>query len=150
MRALDDQANKETSTSQFSGKSDDVELAVRMGVKLLNEANGIAVIRKALDQSKDPAQVIGQLLAQMMGTLAEELSAKADVDPRVFLAKGGFLDHILDYIEGKLGMPPEFSDQVYGQVLETVKAAAFGGQGGNTAPAQPSPQQAPQPNAGGM
>lgn len=123
----------------FTVDSQDVELATRMGVKLLNEANGIQVIRQSLDQSKDPAQVIGQFLAQMMGTLAEELAAKMQVDPRVFLAKRGFLDNILNYIEKKLGMPEEFSDQIYAQVLETIKAAAFGGQGGS--------QQAPQEQA---
>lgn len=139
-RPLDAPQEEATENKQgFTVDSQDVELATRMGVKLLNEANGIQVIRQALDQSKDPAQVIGQFLAQMMGTLAEELASKMQVDPRVFLAKRGFLDNILNYIEKKLGMPEEFSDQIYAQVLETIKAAAFGGQGGG--------QQAPQEQA---
>ena len=140
-RSLDSEQTTEKEKG-FTVNSQDVELATRMGVKLLNEANGIAVIRQALDQSKDPAQVIGQFLAQMMGTMAEQLAQQLGVDPRVFLAKRGFLDNILNYIERKLGMPEEFSDQIYAQVLETIKAAAFGGQAQDQQTQQPpAPQE---------
>lgn len=119
---LDEQpVNSQEEGQEVSGE--DVEIAVRMGVKLLNNG-GLEQIQNAIDQSKDPAQVIGQFIAQMIGHMAEQLQAQAGVDPRVFLAKGAFLDHILDYIENKLGYPPEFSDQIYGQVLEAIKAAA--------------------------
>lgn len=103
--------------------SRDVEIAVRLGIKMLNDS-GLQVIKDALDKSQDPAQVIGQFLAQLMGKMAEELQAKIGLDPRVFLAKRGFLETILDYIEGKLGYPSDFSDKVYGEVLEVIKAAA--------------------------
>lgn len=105
-----------------------VELAVRMTVKMLDEGGGMKVIGDALKQSRDPAQVVGQFLAQIVGQLAEQLQKQFNIDPAIFLTKGGWLDKILDYIESQLGLPSEFSDQVYGNVLETVKAAALGGE----------------------
>lgn len=124
-----DQVNLERSVQAKAGTkypAEDVELATRMGVKLLSEGNGIQIIKDAINKSQDPAQVIGQFLAQMMGQLAEVLQKQYDIDPGIFVAKNGFLDNILNYIEGKLGYPEEFSDQIYGQVLETIKAAASG------------------------
>lgn len=102
----------------------DVELAVRMGVKLLNEGHGIDIIRKALNSSQDPAQVIGQFLSQIMAQLATGLQKQYNVDPKIFLCKGGWLEHMLDYIEKKLGLPSNFSDQVFAQTVEVIKAAA--------------------------
>lgn len=136
--------------------ADDVEIAVRMGIKMLNEGNGLKIIQDAVNQSKDPGQVIGQFLAQLMAKMAEDLQAKVGLDPKVFLAKKGFLDTILDYIEHKLGLPQEFSDQVYTEVLNVIKAAAqgpappndvMGGKSLDAAP--PGPDTGAPPQAGG-
>lgn len=136
---------------------EDAEIATRMGIQLLNEGNGLQTIQQAIEESQDPAQVIGQFLAQMMGQLAEQLAKEANIDPGVFLAKGGFLEAILNYIEQKLGYPEEFSDQIYNEVLEIIKAAAMsprgsGAMGGmeQQAQAQPQPpaQQAAPPQGG--
>ena len=56
-----DQVNAERAVDNNKGKkfpSDDVELAVNLGVKVLNEGNGLQLIEKAINQSQDPAQVI--------------------------------------------------------------------------------------------
>lgn len=119
--------------------SRDVELAFRMGVKLLTQGNGLDIIRKAVNTSTDPAQVIGQFLAQIMAKLAEGLQKQYDVDPKIFLAKGGWLEHMLDFIEKKLGLPSNFSDQIFAQVVEVIKAAAQ---------TPPAPNNAMDPNAG--
>lgn len=103
----------------------DAEIAFRMGVKLMTEGQGLQTIKAAIEESKDPAQVIGQFLAQIMAVLAEKLQGEINLDPRVFLAKGGWLELMLDYIEQKLGYPEEFSDQIYMQTLEVIKAAAM-------------------------
>lgn len=139
--------------------SDDVEIAFRMFVDLLDNG-GLKVIRDAIDQSQDPAQVVGQFLAQSMGQLAEQLYQQYQIDPKIFLAKNGWLDLVLDYIETELGYPPEFSDQIYAEVLEIVKAAASTPdapnrvmEGGNTDPNAIANSQGavpPQPNAPAM
>lgn len=136
-----------------SGMDQDTEIAIRLGIKMLSEG-GLEQIKNALNQSKDPAQVIGSFLAQMIGHMAEQLQKQVNLSPRIFLSKGGFLDHILDYIEVKLGYPSEFSDQIYAAVLETVKAAAMSEAGVNRkAPPQQAAPAGPaldQPAPGGM
>lgn len=136
----------ESQGAKFS--SDDIELAVNFGIKLLNEGGGLKLIEQALNQSQDPAQVIGQFLSQIIAKLAEQLRDQYSIDPGIFLAKDGFLDYILNYIEKEIGYPEEFSDQIYNQVLEIIKAAAMGPEAPNGVmegqPSQaPAPQQAP-------
>lgn len=123
-----DQANTQKLAEASQGdkiSGQDLEIAVRMGIKLLNDG-GIDVIRDAINKSQDPAMVIGQFLTQVIGILAEQLVKELDADPRLFLAKDGWLEEMLDYIEKKLGYPEEFSDQIYMTVLETIKAASMG------------------------
>lgn len=119
-----DQAPQGAPQNQKKYNPDHVEVAVRLGVKMLRDGGGLQIISKAINESKDPALVIGQFLAQLVGKLAEQLRDQFNIDPGLFVANGGFLDHILDYIEKQLKLPEEFSDQVYTQVMETIKAAA--------------------------
>jgi|SRR5690606_30947732 len=120
--SLDTSKNESTGRTEYP--AEDVEIAVRLAIKMLNEGGGLKIIADAIQQSKDPAQVIGKLLAQMIGQLAEKLRDEVGINPGIFIAKNGFLDQILDYIETKLGYPEDFSDQIYVQVLDTIKAAA--------------------------
>ena len=151
-----DQAQMEKKVADNKGKpvpSQDVEIAVRMAIKMLNEGNGLELMKKAINESQDPALVIGQFLAQLMGALGERLAKQIGLNPRVFLAKNGFLDTILDYIEKKLGYPEDFSDQIYTQVLETIKAAAQTPPAPNNVMGEESPAPAPPgavPPNGGM
>lgn len=122
-----DQVETERAMKQGHGavvSDQDIELAVRMGIKLMSQGNGLQMIRQAVNQSKDPAQVIGQFLAQIMAQLGEGLQKEYNIDPKIFLAKGGWLEHMLDWIEKQLGLPKNFSDQIYSQTVEVIKAAA--------------------------
>lgn len=121
--AMQGAQNANNPTKQYS--PEDAELATRMGIQMLKEGGGMQIIADAINQSQDPAEVIGKFLAQMMGQLAEKLHQKAGIDPGVFLAQGGFLDGILNYIEDQLGYPEDFSDKIYDSVLESIKAAAM-------------------------
>lgn len=157
-----DQVNAERQVEANQGtkfKSEDVELAVNFGIKLLNEGGGLDLIKKSINQSRDPAQVIGQFLAQIISKLAEQMLQEYSIDPGIFLAKDGFLDYILNYIEQKLGYPAKFSDEIYNQVVEIIKAAAQGPAAPNGVmegqPSMPSstqqgaePVPAPQPGGG--
>lgn len=121
---------------EASGGDEDTRTVVLMGKAMLKQG-GLDVIKKALAQSKDKAQVIGTFLAQMTGQMAE-MTAEEGIDPAIYGQPGGFLDQILDYIELQLGLPPEFSDEVYTETLETIKAASMNGQGAASA-AAPAP-----------
>jgi hypothetical protein len=154
------QLNMEENVKQSEGtevSDDDVEIAVRMAVQMLDEG-GLKMMSDAIDQSNDPAMVIGQILAQMIGQLAEELNKEYNIDPRIFLAKNGWLDTILDYIEHELNYPENFSDQIYQEVLEIIKAAASSpdapndvtGEEGSMPDQAAMPAQAEQPPQPGM
>lgn len=140
-----------------------VELVTRLAVKMLREGNVLPTLKRAIDQSADPAQVVGQFIVQLIAALAENLSSEMTLDPRIFLVQDGFLDHILDYIEDQLSYPEEFSDQVRGECLEMIRALAQGEkkpggqqQGGLDQQGPPqggmAPQQAPVagPSQGGL
>jgi len=116
------------------------EVISMMGMAML-DSGGLDLISKALAESQDPGQVVGQVLAQMTGQLAEFAQDQMGIDPAIFLEEDSFLDQILNYIERKLDLPPEFSDQVYGEVLEVMKAAAQQPEGGQS----PGPEQAAGP-----
>lgn len=120
------QVNLEKSVKENEGAAvsdDDVDLAFRMAVEMLDDG-GLKVISDAIDQSNDPGKVVGQFLAQMMGQLAEKLRDEFQIDPKIFLAKNGWLDLVLDFIESELGYPDSFSDEIYQEVLEIIKAAS--------------------------
>lgn len=120
------QVNLEKSVQNNEGvavSDEDVDLAFRMAVEAL-DGGGLKVIADAIDQSNDPAKVVGQFLAQLMGQLAEKLRDEFQIDPKIFLAKNGWLDLVLDFIEHELGYPDQFSDQIYQEVLEIIKAAS--------------------------
>lgn len=123
---------------EAQGGMDDTRTVVLMGKAMLKQG-GLDVIKKALAQSRDKAQVIGTFLAQMTGQMAE-MTAEEGIDPAIYAQPGGFIEQILDYIEIQLGLPKDFSDQVYNETLETIKAASMNGGA--------QPQQAPAP--GGM
>lgn len=113
----------ENASAKYSSK--DVEIAVKMGIKLIKDGGGLKIIADGINKSQDPARVVGQFLAQVMGKLAEMLRSEYGINPGIFLAKDGWLDIILDWIEKQLGYPNDFSDKVYAQTLETIKAAAM-------------------------
>lgn len=157
------QMNMEENVKDSEGhqvNDEDVEIAFRMAVQMLDDG-GLQMMADAIDKSNDPAQVIGQILAQMIGQMAEQLRDEYNIDPRIFLAKNGWLDQILDYIEHELNYPADFSDEIYQQVLELIKAAASSpdapnnvtdqaGTGINPMPAQPDQAAMPQQGGGGQ
>ena len=112
------------SVSEQPVNDEDIELLVRAGIKLLS-GGGIDVIKKAIDSSNDPAQVIGQFMAQLILKMGEDIVEKMQIDPRAFLAKGGFLEELLDHIEQKLSLPSDFSDKVYSETVEVIKAVVM-------------------------
>lgn len=144
MKSLD--AMPEDKAPAKKGGGSDKELVSMMGMAMLDNG-GLDTIKAALGSSEDPGQVVGQFIAQMVGQLAQMTEEQMGIDPAVYGESDGFLDQILNYIEVELKLPPEFSDQVYGETLEVMKAAAMGGEGGQPAPEQGAPAPAP---AGGM
>jgi hypothetical protein len=146
MASLDNVEPKAEKKGDMRGIDPDAKLVSMMGMAMLDKG-GLQTIEQALNTSQDPVQVVAQFVAQMAGRLAEYTAKEMGIDPAVYAKPNGFLDQILNYIEKKLGLPEEFSDQVYGETLEVMKAAAASPQ--QAGPAQAGPPGAPPGPAGG-
>lgn len=135
---------------QASGLEElDLEIAVKMGTRLMKEAGGLKAIEQALGGSGDPVQAISKFLVQLIMQIKEAVSSQGvELSPNIVLAQGGWVEQMLDVIEGELGLPADFSDQVFGDVVETFKALAQSPQGGGGA--APQQAQASQGIAGAM
>jgi hypothetical protein len=123
----------------------DLQIAVKMGTKLLREAGGLKAIESALRGSGDPAQAIAKFLVQLIMQIKEAVEKQGvTLSPTIVLGEGGWVHQMLDVIEQELGLPPEFSDQVFGDVVETFKALAQGAsQAGAGAATNGAPQATP-------
>lgn len=148
MKALDSKEEKKA-PKKDEKRNSDAELVSMMGMAMLDQG-GLQTIQQALQESQDPGQVVGQFVAQMVGQMAEFTRDNMGIDPAVFVEPNGFLDQILDYIERKLGLPPEFSDQVYGEVMEIIKAGAMAEQNQAGGPPAGGPAPAPAPGGRGL
>lgn len=102
------------------------EYVYLLGVDLLEEGGGMNTLRKAVEQSADPLLVISQFIVQMVGQLSEVLSEETNFDPRVMLARHGFVDNITDYIVEKLDLGDEAIQMIEQEVLEMIKGLAQG------------------------
>lgn len=142
-------AKEEVSTkTQLSEKEEsDLEVVTAMARNLLVKGGGIETMQKALKSSRDPGQVVGQFMAQMILQMQQNMPKDLDISPKVYLAEGGMLEQTLDLIEDYLDLPKEFSDQVYGECVETIKGAAQGASkapsGGLEAGGAPAPAAGP-------
>lgn len=118
--------DEERAIKEVPVDEDLAEYVYLIGVELLEDGGGMAVLQKAMTQSQDPVVVIAQFVVQLVGQLSETMAQETNFDPRVMLVRGGFVDSISDYIVKKLGLPKEASDQIEQEVLDMIKALAQG------------------------
>ena len=149
MKGLESKAKQapQNSDSLSDEEELDLQLAVAMAKKMLVEGKGLDVIKSALDSSQDPSAVIGQFFAQLFAQMHEAFPQDLEISPRIYLARGGVLEQLLDFLEEKLGLPSSFSDEVFGTTVETIKAAAQDPAQGQAPEAQEGAPQAPPPEA---
>lgn len=138
---------------QLERLSEDEEKDLRIAVLLterLLEDGGYDVIDKALRTSKDPAQVIGQFLLQLIKKLDESMPNEAKLSKRIWLCKGGWLEQVMDEIIDEFGLDYAVSDKAEVYVASMAQKLAKAGKAGAGAAPQPQdaaqlPQQAPAP-----
>lgn len=88
----------------------DLRIAVTLSKNIIDDG-GIEVIDQALSGSSDPAQVIGQFLMQVVAQMSEELPKELNLSPRVFLAEGGWVEEISDYLQEVYEVPENVMDR---------------------------------------
>lgn len=122
----------------------DLNIMVNLAKELIDDG-GIDVIERAVEQSNDPGQVIGQFLMQMVSQLGEQLPEEVNISPRIFFSYGGWVEQVSDYLQEQYDIPTEAMDraEMY------IGTAAQQMQQGQAAKAQPAAEQAPAMPAGG-
>lgn len=139
--ALEDQLTQDSQGRLTPEEEQDLDILVNLSKNLLDDAG--ADIIDGAQNSRDPAQVIGQFLMQLMAQLNEQL-AQMDitVSPRVLLAHGGWVEQISDYLQEQFDVPKAIMDRAEIFIATQAEAMANAQQGG--APqGQPAPEQAP-------
>lgn len=111
-----------------------LEIAVLLGKHLIEDGDGASIIESA-KKSSDPGQVIGQFLLQLGSQMAEQMPGDIELPPSIFLAKGGWLEQMSDFIEEEYDVSRKIMDRAEIYVATT---------GQQMAQAQAQKAQAPQ------
>lgn len=133
--ALEDEM---TQAPQEQGLTDeqeaDLSIAVNVAKDLIDQG-GFDVIEQAL-ATKDPGQIIGQFLMQMVSQMGEQLPQDVTLDPAIFFAVGGWIEQISDYLQEEYDVPKEVMDraEIY---IGTAAQQMAQGQAAQPAPPQP-------------
>lgn len=128
----------------------DLQTAVLLAERMLQEG-GFDVVEQAINESSDPAQVIGQFLLQMIMQMDESAPNDAKFSRRIWLAKGGWLEQVMDIIIDEFQLDHAIADKAEIYVAQTATEMAKAGmargqaaqQGQPPAEAPPIPQGAP-------
>lgn len=111
--ALDEQmADKEAPKKEgllTDEEEDDLQIALMLAEQLIDE--GGHEVLKTAEESKDPGQVIGQFLMQMVSQMNEKLPPDVQLSKRIYFAKDGWIEQISDYIQAQYGVDKKTMDR---------------------------------------
>jgi hypothetical protein len=124
----------------------DLKIGVMMAEQMLNKG-GFDVIETAVDQSKDPGQVIGQFIMQLGQQLMESMPDDMKLSPKILLCRGGWVEQISDYIQAEAGVKKEVMDKAEIYVASTASQMAQAKQGGGQTDGVPGQPPVPTPEA---
>lgn len=135
----------------------DLKIAVLLAENAIDDG-GIDVIRQAIEESNDPGQVVGQFLMQLGSQLVESMPEGMELSKKVFLAQGGWVEQISDFLQEEYKIKRDVMDRAEIYVASSAQQMAQGAQqsGEAAVPGQPAPPMpgpapaAPSPAAGGM
>ena len=141
--ALEDQLQEQQSPQEMTDDQEqDLSIAVNIAKNLIDDG-GWDIIEQAL-ASKDPGQIIGQFLMQLVAQMTENLPEEVDIDPAIYLAIGGWVEQISDYLQEEYDVPKEVMDRAE-MYIGTASQQMLQGQQQQQAQmeqAAPMPQQA--------
>lgn len=141
--ALEDQLQEQQSPQEMTeDQEQDLSIAVNIAKNLIDDG-GWEIIEQAL-ASKDPGQIIGQFLMQLVAQMTENLPEEVDIDPAIYLAIGGWVEQISDYLQEEYDVPKEVMDRAE-MYIGTASQQMLQGQQQQQAQmeqAAPMPQQA--------
>jgi len=119
-------------------EDDDVRIIVALAENMIDD-KGKDIIASALN-SKDPGQVIGAFLIQLANFITQNLPEGVTVSPRIWLARGGVLEQVSDYIQENIKVDKAIMDRAEEFVAATLQQQA-NQQQQQQPPAQPDASQ---------
>lgn len=127
--------------SQLSPEEeDDLAIAVSLAQNMIDDG-GVQVIQEAMQGSNAPGQVIGDFLMQLAAQMSEGMPQEASLSPRVFLAEGGWVEQISDYLQEQYDVPQDVMDEAEIYIGTQSMSMANGAvQEQPPQPAAPAPQ----------
>lgn len=125
----EEQGNPEGQASDYLSEEelDDLKIIVEMAKSMINEG-GAEVIEKAVEQSKDPGQVIGQFIYQLIEEIGSNAPADMDLSPNVLLVPGGAVEQISDFLQEVYEVNKETMDRAEMYVGDMAQQAAAASQ----------------------
>jgi hypothetical protein len=146
--ALDEEMKEDEGQETLTDEEeDDLRIAVNIAKNFIDQG-GIDVVDKAVSSSKDPGQVIGQFLMQAAREITKNLPEGVTLSPRIWLARGGVLEEVSDYLQDEYDIDSEIMDRAEMYVASALQAQAQQEQQG--APQQAAPQAGPPALPGAM
>lgn len=89
----------------------DLKIMVLLAERMIDDG-GIKVIDQAIQESNDPAQVIGQFLMQLVSQINESLPQDMNISKRIYFCHGGWVEQISDYLQETYQIPRKIMDRV--------------------------------------
>jgi hypothetical protein len=137
-----DQDQEQENNRLSDADEEDLEIAVLLGKRLVDQG-GQEVLAAAMN-SKDPGQVLGQFLLQLGSQMGEQMPEGMELNPKVMLASGGWLEQMSDFLQDEYDVPRDVADRaeiyVGSQAQAMAQAQQQQAQGGQPQAAPPVPQ----------
>ncbi|UFK09609.1 hypothetical protein [Xanthomonas phage DES1] len=143
-----DTDDRDTLTDQ---EEQDLHIGWLLAEQLL-EDGGIDVVLQAMDNSGNPAQVIGQFIAQLIMQIGEAMTGEDALSPKIYFSENGLVEIIGDYLEDE-GIPEDVVGNAEVVCLSIMQSVAQGNQKGMAPQGAPAPggmSQPMMPQQGGM
>lgn len=133
--------NEEQGQALTDEEEQDLSIMVDMAEEMIDDG-GYEVVTQALEQSKDPGQVIGQFMMQLASQLGEELRNQGiDINPKIMFAVGGWVEEISDYLQDEYDVPRDVMDRAEIYIGTSAQQMAQQQQQGAAPQQQMAPEQ---------
>ncbi len=133
--------NEEQGQALTDEEEQDLSIMVDMAEEMIDDG-GYEVVTQALEQSKDPGQVIGQFMMQLASQLGEELRNQGiDINPKIMFAVGGWVEEISDYLQDEYDVPRDVMDRAEIYIGTSAQQMAQQQQQGAVPQEQMAPEQ---------
>ena len=133
--------NEEQGQALTDEEEQDLSIMVDMAEEMIDDG-GYEVVTQAIEQSKDPGQVIGQFMMQLASQLGEELRNQGiDINPKIMFAVGGWVEEISDYLQDEYDVPRDVMDRAEIYIGTSAQQMAQQQQQGAVPQEQMAPEQ---------